>query len=330
MDVPNSGRLTQPLVMPGTRSAFNGLPSAALQRLFDSGAQSVATHFSTFSYDPHANASGATNVTSMTRLLFADAATGAEIAMNDLSTAVRFTIDTKEYFTAAKTKFKSACAFYDNRLRAYSTAGCATLPNPAPERHTLTWNADASVGDVDFLGISWSISGPLAAGCSTEVLDCRAAPPGAAVYFNTPFPLTAGRVTCQTVNGTRTRAVLKIFTGDGCQLYNKNNSLQCYWDAGLQAFEGKGCVVSTTTSCRWAIASNEPPFSPLSHPRRSPLMLMLLSPPIAPQLQPPHGFRQHRLRQGEACTAGYPLRYPQARFRAESQEHCGDHLRCAP
>lgn len=228
---------------------MNALPPSARTAIAASGAQSVITQLTYFSYDPHANNSAAPDVTTALRLAFRDQDSGAEIPVQNLPEAILFTVDTKQYFAASSTRYRGVCAFWNGTVQAYSAGGCASIPNPAPPGHVLTWNSDPSVSDPGLLPTTWSISGPLTAGCTADFLDCRKAAPGEARYLNPLYPLTAGRVTCHGDNGTASTAVLRLYYGDGCDLYNTNNSYQCYWSAEKQAFEGKGCVVSPTTSC---------------------------------------------------------------------------------
>lgn len=227
-DPATSRLLTVPLTAPGSNSSFDPLPAAALAV---SGGAPVSATFLSLSFDAHGGASS--NNTGLTRLVISAAAGGPPLEVSNLSTPVQFTLPASQL--AANQQ--AACAWWDASASppAYTSAGCVAEPNPAPAGHTLQYFAALS---------TWSISGPLAQFCTPLFLDCGNATARLTELSTGGF----GRMGCK----ANSSALLRAFTGDGCQLSNTSNTSShaaCYWDVGLQAFSGSGCVAASTTRC---------------------------------------------------------------------------------
>ena len=138
---------------------------------------------------------------------------------------------------------------------------CATLPSAVPPGHSVALNL------TDPSSPSWSLSGPLTAGCTRILLNCTAGddylyaflresqayPPR--VYLSPGHPFDFPTTQCGTSssggNSLGSSSQAQVFFGDDCQLWQAGNPYNCSFDAGTQAFVGTGCVPSPV-SCACA------------------------------------------------------------------------------
>ena len=173
-----------------------------------------------------------------TRLEFSTRA-GTPVAMANLSAPVTFTLPS---LPALVSGVKAQCQWYDSSAQAYSTVGCVSLPDPLPAGHTVAWVAGFTAArDADMMR-AWTITGPLAANCSLQVMDCTTQPPPPPVYPNPLRPFDVAQVACDT-SGVN-KEPKRVITGSRCALIEEDNTYGCYWNNSKQAFVGAGCVAS--------------------------------------------------------------------------------------
>lgn len=219
----------------------------------------VSTVFIALSFDPHSNGSaaaaggaGAVVTGGMTRLSFS--ADGEEVPVANLTRPITFTLASSP---ATADGSHTACSFWDDTAAGggrYRTEGCWALPTPRPPNHTVAWAANLSTPDDASLALSWSVSGPLLAGCTHEALRCAAAREAGnatelnrKLFMNPMNPFQDGFYSCG--NLTSGAPVLRVWYGESCAVYSKNNSFGCWWDAASQQFSGPGCVASESVQC---------------------------------------------------------------------------------
>ena len=243
VDPPGSSRLTtQPLTAPGSPSAFQPMPADLLAN----AAGAVVTQFFSLAFDPNPRDSNM-STTGLTRLAFNNP-DGSPIVVANASKPVLFTLP----FVNAGSDGQAVCSFWDTAAKAYSTRGCAGVPNPGPPNHTLFFVPDFNATSDSALALAWNITGPLVddGACRVALLDCNVEPTRK-VYPDPKQPLAVPAVSCPPVaNGTNaTRPVLRVFYGTDCQLW-QDNALNCSWDNVKQAFVGGGCVpTGNATQC---------------------------------------------------------------------------------
>jgi hypothetical protein len=173
-----------------------------------------------------------------TRLEFSTHA-GAPVAVANLSAPVLFTLPALPSLASG---VKSQCQWYDASVSAYSTVGCVSLPDPLPAGHTVAWVPGfTAVKDADMVR-AWNISGPLANGCSVQVMDCTLQPPPPPVYPNTLRPFDVPQVACD-ASGKNTEPK-RVISGSRCLLIQPDNAYNCFYNNSKQAFTGAGCVAS--------------------------------------------------------------------------------------
>jgi hypothetical protein len=138
------------------------------------------------------------------------------------------------------------CSFFDEETVAYSTVGCATLPNPFPPGSELQWTPEVRDGrarlvsaDDSFL---WTFQHP------TLLLNCTR------------------NETLSADNATR----LRVYDGAGCAVEDPMNPTRCFWRRSTQSFEGCGCAVGPTAQCLcnhatdFSASSSPPKIKPIS------------------------------------------------------------------
>ncbi|KAK3262321.1 hypothetical protein CYMTET_28815 [Cymbomonas tetramitiformis] len=134
--------------------------------------------------------------------------------------------------SAARAPFLGArCVYWDEAEGAYSSAGCTTLPNPAPPGSSVFWRT-RNVSGLAALEAAWAVedlpgedgSSNLTAGCAEE--------------WGAVFPEYLG------TDGGRRK-----YLGEGCQLADPQNSVRCWWEWRKGVFEGPGCVWATEAEC---------------------------------------------------------------------------------
>jgi hypothetical protein len=238
LDEPDSPRLfAAPLSAPGSNSSFDALPAGALA---GAGGQPVSTLFLSLAFDPHASGNSSVNNTGgLTRLAFSTPAapggTSAPVAVENLPTPLLFSVPASTLAPGQQ----SACAWWDERVAEYSSAGCATLPSPYPPGHTVSFVANFTVSGPASLTRAWEISGPLLEGCEAAFLDCTNA-----TVRTERLQLDGPSLSC----GNSSTLVLRAYTGARCALRLANAS-GCAWSVTTQAFVGGGCVPASATRC---------------------------------------------------------------------------------
>ena len=156
LDDPKDGAsrlFSAPLTAAGSASSFDPLPPAALA----GAGGAVRTNFISFAFDAHAgsnrsrrmllgNSSGgggaALGTTGTTRLEFKNAGDGSTVPVANLSAPITFTLPASAAVSGAT---QAACVYWDEAAAAYSSAGCAALPNPLPRGLTASWLSGAYV-----------------------------------------------------------------------------------------------------------------------------------------------------------------------------------------
>ena len=220
VDPPGSTRLTtQPLTAPGSTSQFNPLGAGVLPPM----ETLIVTTFLSLAFDPHyTNASAMSH--GMTRLQFSSP-DGSPITAN-LTSPLEFSLPPVQLSAG----MKAACMFWDAQAAAYSTEGCATVPNPSlPLPPFLTTFEPSFTASTDAqIAAAWTVYGPNA---MTDNCVISVVPPG-----------------------------WRVISGDTCQLVQPGNQYKCSWNNTLQAFQGSGCVNSAlSTQCMCRHVRSPPP-----------------------------------------------------------------------
>jgi hypothetical protein len=274
VDPAGSDRLsTQGLSMNDSASAFEPMPAGLLSGV----STPIVTQFFALAFDPYSannngSAAGGANVSTsggVTRLAFS-APGGAEIPVAGASVPIRFTLPAVHL---TDDREQAVCAYWDTAAKAFSTAGCAGVPNPFPPGHAVAFNATFTAASDADMARAWLIDGPMtnASQCSFQLLDCNADEPGV-IFPNPRAPLRFPAVACPprpnvtnssgAANATLPpQPVLRVYYGAGCQLWQPNNSAGCWWSNVLQAFTGDGCVRSTAPTqcmCRQCVPVRDP------------------------------------------------------------------------
>lgn len=151
---------------------------------------------------------------------------------------------------------------YDSGL--LDSATCTPREIAAPGRSNIAVSSPRS-----FSAASWTVTGPLACGCTTLVINCTADAAAAAaaaaqallvggnatlaanaarvkVYVSPRDVLLFPAISCATGDTT---TQMRIFTGETCALWRPGNAQNCYWDSGYQGFRGGGCASASVTQC---------------------------------------------------------------------------------
>ena len=165
-----------------------------------------------------------------------------------LSTPITFTLPPSPALGPATA---AQCVFYDDASGQYSTAGCASLPNPLPHGLAAYWLPNATVSGPAALAETWAlrddgsgVGAALLAGCGTVFLNCSdPASLNVSIFPDPQRPLSVPSVNC---GGALSGRVLRVYNGTRCGLIA---NASCYWNQTAQAFNGTGCAVANVTSC---------------------------------------------------------------------------------
>eukprot|EP00854_Cymbomonas_tetramitiformis_P003945 gene3945-4910_t len=222
------------------RDALSGVGSTA-ERLFDHALAAEEGSGSIPGVDGTGEGTGTVTVT-----LTSD---NSEVAVQNLTEPISLNLTLEQYHEdggvlPARTPSDPPllCSFWDTVGGSYSTAGCATLPNPMPRNARLYWREEvwgsllgggssgSSLTDPSLsLATSWGIAhGSLLDGCSEEYV---AAPGG-----------DEGTL----AEGT----MLRKYSGAECTAMDRRNNETCWWNWIAAGFMGPGCELSPVLQCR--------------------------------------------------------------------------------
>ena len=223
------------------------------------------------------------NSTGVSRLQLVDASTLQPVKLTNLPRPIAFEMP-QVLATGGVADAQGRCGFWDSNFTVYDTTGTATLPDPRPEEHDLSFADAPLTPDNAALALAWNITGPLLENCTLAFLDCTAPPferlriqwggvwseyPHNLVYLDPWHPLDFPAVACpdaaadsnQLSGGNVSAALLtrmggqpllRIYYGFNCDIWKVNNRVNCTWDAAKQAFFGGGCIsgaVDERTQC---------------------------------------------------------------------------------
>jgi len=248
-------------------SSFGPLPADALSN-YSSGS-TVAVVQLTSAFNSYC-ASLASNGTS--RLEVLNPSNGAIVPVNNLSTPISIVLPPSAASpSSSQSQSHGVCAYWDPGVNLYATDGCQGLPSPLPPGVVPSLNASlfnlslASTSVLCSSGAAVSQSakllrtlqfsgGSLMSGCTPTILDCPTLGSAGVVYLNPAAPAFAPAVRCPAAAPTppsnncsclaapsEIKALL-VFTGATCKLWRSGNSLHCFWNATVQAFQGTGCI----------------------------------------------------------------------------------------
>jgi hypothetical protein len=221
-----------------TGATFDPLPVSTFAGLVAPG-ELVRLQYTSLGFDPY---NGVTNGSSAVVSLAFTREDGAPLSVANLSAPITFTMPAPAGTVADAAV---ACRWWNAREDAYSSVGTFALPSPRPAGHNFSWAPGASVESGDFLAEAWRIDGPLAAGCTEMVLDCRSGQNFYESIALDPFNVAgAPLIVCGAV-----RQRLRVFYGGQCAMWQPDNSFACHWDATSQTFNGTGCVPAAATQC---------------------------------------------------------------------------------
>ena len=202
--------------------------------------------------DAHAgnatNGSAALGISGTTRLAFSSAADGKPVAVSGLSSPITFTLPAS---AGVNNETQAQCVFWSDAAGAYSTAGCAALPNPLPCGLAAYWLPNATVSGPPGLAATWDLrddgsgaGAALLAGCGMVYLNCSdPAQVNVSVFPNPRAPLSVPSVSC---GGALSARLLRVYNGTACGLISNP---VCYWNQTAQAFSGPGCAAANSTGC---------------------------------------------------------------------------------
>ena len=238
---PSAAASADAITAPGAGASFQPLPaSLGLTSL------GVVTTFVALGFDAHPTAGAPSGVTSVARLALSHA-NGSSLEVDNSASPILFTLPAASVPAGSQ----PVCAFWSASANAYATAGCLALPSPSPAGHVLAFNASSPTPTDASLAGAWTISGPLADGCASVVIDC-AAGGGGLVYPDPSRPFAVPAVGCPAAGASP--AGMRLFVGSSCALNVANNSAGCWWDAAAQAFAGPSCAPpdadATSCACR--------------------------------------------------------------------------------
>ena len=230
-----------PLSAANSTSAFAPMPAGLFANAGDTSA-GVRTQFASLAFDPFLNVTSS----GVTRLAFTSAGPGnAPLRVSGLSTPVYFNMSA---VTLAAPGQKATCQFWDTAATppAYSTTGCAGLPNPVPSAAALQvfWIPGFTAATDGGMASAWNASGPLLANCTRTVLDCTDANNTQVVFPNPAQPFLYQPIKC---NASASTAQMVVYAGSRCALISQQQP--CYWDNIKQSFQGAGCVAAPVQAC---------------------------------------------------------------------------------
>jgi hypothetical protein len=133
------------------------------------------------------------------------------------------------------------CQYFNTSTGAYDTAGCVALPTPPPGL-SVSWNTNGSTPNDASLAALWTLSGPLAANCTSTVLDCSDPRDSATAVRLNPNDKSSGFGSCNNA----TSGAVRIFSGEFCALWKPQTGAaalsSCHWNVTVQNFVGPGCA----------------------------------------------------------------------------------------
>jgi hypothetical protein len=152
---------------PGAAASFDALPDGVFAGANLPAGALVRMQFVSLDFDPF----GGANDTTVTTLAFS-MPDGTPLPLANLTTPITFSMPSPA--AAAPLTQAVACTWWDAKADRFSSVGTFALPSPRPPApHALSWKQNISVENGDFLAESWLIAGPLVAGCTEMILDCR-------------------------------------------------------------------------------------------------------------------------------------------------------------
>jgi len=200
----------------------------------------VSTTLLSVAYDPYGLQ---TSTTATVSLSFTQQATGSSYAPSNLNTPITFSIPA----SSANASVPDVCQFFNTTTGQYDTQGCIALP-VSPPGASVSFDSTATTPTDASLAASWTISGPLAANCTSTVLDCSGADSATAVRLNPNNP-NDGFGSCN----NKTSGAVRIFSGEFCALWkpasansSANSNSSCAWNVTVQNFVGPGCGAGLT------------------------------------------------------------------------------------
>ena len=237
-----------------TGGAVFEVPASALSL---SGDDPVDTFLLALDFDAHA-AAEATDVAAAPRiagtlsLVLANGTSGDELAVHDLPVPIAFALpldasgmedlagvtcaqqdaplNTEPLNASAPPANRAVCAFWDVGKNAYSSEGCATLPNPRPPGGSLVWAPGVREGDVRISEANASFLWQFTH--DTVLAGCEAVTLVADDNVTRVLGYEQSNVSAAT-----------------CEAELVSNAARCAWRRDSQSFEGCGCVVAAEMEC---------------------------------------------------------------------------------
>ncbi|KAK3274023.1 hypothetical protein CYMTET_17771 [Cymbomonas tetramitiformis] len=162
-------------------------------------------------------------LTDSTSISLLDGGNNSELQVQALEEALSFTLPLQA--ARGDPGAGAKCVFWDEAGGGYSSAGCATLPNPTPPGAPAVWRT-LNVSGLVALEAAWGLagSGGLETQCEEE--------------WGAVYPEYRG-----------TDAGLRKYLGEGCQLAESENNVSCWWEWRAQRFRGPGCVWAAELGC---------------------------------------------------------------------------------
>lgn len=240
-----------------------GTPRAALEAV---GAAAAAP--------PQSDDTGASGRVGVTRLAFTrpDSAGGGDVVVTGLRTPLTFMLplpmESLSGPDAASSgsggERKPVCQFWDLERSAFSSSGCATLPNPVHPDLTVDWRENLTIASPADLARAWVLNATtdsgkeLLAGCNETVLDCSNATDAKRLVFQDPRrPLSFPAVQC----GAASKRVLRVIHGANCTLWQPDNKAKCWWNNTAQASKNRSCAHQSHPWSRWPLSIFDDRFS---------------------------------------------------------------------
>ena len=220
------GVVAGPLAAPGSAASVDALPAGL------AGGAATQTQFMALSFDPKLNLSAA------------NSSGVVSLGLKGVDVANQTTLITLTLPSARVAGGQVAAPAFWNGI-AYSSAGMVWLPNPAPPVAELAidWIAGFNAASDDVLPAAWNVSGTAAAGCTDAWLDCGDAVQRAQTVSACPENSSAPSWRC----GRATAGVLRVWSGCGCALWQRDVQPFCAWNFSTQGFNGDGCVTENAT-----------------------------------------------------------------------------------
>ncbi|KAK3285195.1 hypothetical protein CYMTET_7187 [Cymbomonas tetramitiformis] len=162
-------------------------------------------------------------LTDSTSISLLDGGNNSELQVQALEEALSFTLPLQA--ARGDPGPGAKCVFWDETGGGYSSAGCATLPNPTPPGAPAVWRT-LNVSGLVALEAAWGLTG--SSGLETQCEE----------EWGAVYPEYRG-----------TDAGLRKYLGEGCQLAESGNNVSCWWEWRAQRFRGPGCVWAAEMGC---------------------------------------------------------------------------------